>query len=933
MILNLFLLKKILTLVKRIKMKITITITLLFTLFTTCLSAQNSRLFNQLEGLNRSYNTLILNKDGLPYFFSIREDDGVYMKLTYGPIDEETLSPLSYHYVMLPIEKDSFKYLNGAQINGNHLEVMIQKGTTSSLSKINFLEIDLLNNSVLNSYSTEYQYSRGYFRARQVDNKLVSYTYHQSKNRVIRFEKSLSANFTVDTLPGVFNNPAVISTKISELELIDGEEYAVVTTATNGITFIKKDVASYQMSSVPVESQATRGWDFLQYDDASILFVGRTCAIEVDLDFSIIRQNVQTYFPSVNTNVEVLKKDNLLYAYSSDSDYYYKIDDLLNIVEQNSVDRRMNVVDCYTHENSTWIFGTTVDLDGEYLQDNYVLNSIFIIKNPANFSFDEHHRLLKLNDFNINIGNYNRHFLQKKDNTASIFLDGDKSLIFMTSENILGKNTTDELVGVWGRFLSEKNLLSGPVFTSVDDDNMRKDKYNRSYFVTSEMISSHVQNINSATPDYVMPNGIRFWPGNGNTANGEAHKIADFVDLNNNGIYEPHLAEFPKIFGDQCLLTVYHQNSNNLLDNSIEIHRYLFTVNCDTNEVLKNVFFNNTRYINRGADIRDVYVGSFIDYNLGYNADDYAGTNIELGLTYVYNGDSFDETNGTQVGFHDTIPAFGQLVLSGVKLENDGVDNSVGVNIGESINGIGFGDGVEDNEFYTLESSRYYTEWGVFPYNDPATSVGTYFNLQGLYSDGTAVNYNGTPTRYELFGQSDPNFYATRGVTHSNDFTESQIGNPPGNRRMMTGSGSGYLEAGDTLNYLTAYVLSYGDNTNLYSSVDQLFTDAQKVKIFFDGNDLGCGKTFNLSDESLKIDKVGKLDFSVYPNPFGNELFVHHDFKGEVQLSIRSLNGQEVYRQNSISNQEYINVELNAGIYFMELNSPKGRVVKKLVRR
>ncbi len=918
-------------------MKSTLT-TLLFLLCTVYLSAQTSRLFYQLEGgSNRGYNSVILEKDGSPYFFSIRENDGVFMNLTYGPLDEETLSPLSYNYVTLPVERDSFKFLNGGQLSGNQLELMLQKGG-NGLTKIEFIEIDLSSNSVINHYSSanSLDYSRGFFRARQVGDKLVSYAYYPSISRIIRFEKGLSENFSVDTLSGVFSNSQSISNKISELEVINGVEYAVVTTALNAITFVKNNGGTFQTTSFPVENQSPRGWDFLQYNGNSLLFLGVKNAIEVDLDFNLIRQKDETYFGNSNLNVEILKKDELLYVFKNESGLqsnYTIVDGLLNIVEVKSFDRGILVNDVISNGNTIWIYGTTIDFDGEYMLPNSDVGSMFISSELPNFSFDEHHRSLKFNDYDINIGNYGRQFLQRGgDNSASITVDG-KSLAFLVSDNILGKNTNDELAGIWSRFYSSRNLLSGPIFTSVDDVNLRKDKYNRSYFVTSEMISEHVSNINSSNPNYVMPNGIRFWPGNGNTANGEAQKIVDFVDLNNNGIYEPHLAEFPKIFGDKCLLTVCHQYSGDSLDNNIEVHRYLFTINCDTNELLTNVFFNNTRFINRGSDISEVFVGSYIDYSLGFDNDDFIGTNVELGLTYVYNGDDFDETNGTNIGFQDTIPAFGQLILSGAKLKNDGEDNSIGVNIGESINGLGFDDGIVDNEYFTLETSRYFTNFSYYPYNDAVNGAQMYLNLQGLLADGSPIQYNGETTRYEMFGQSDPNFYATRGAAHPNNFAESTIGNAPGDRRMISGSGAGYLEAGDTLNYLTAYVMSYGDNATVNSTVSQLFVDAQKVKIFFENNDLGCGKSFDLSNESLNVKKVEQLDFTVYPNPFGNELFIRHDFQGDVQLVIRNLNGQEVYRQVAISNQEFINVDLNAGVYFMELNTPKGNVLKKLIRK
>src|SRR5690606_13106808 len=174
-------------------------------------------------------------------------------------------------------------------------------------------------------------------------------------------------------------------------------------------------------------------------------------------------------------------------------------------------------------------------------------------------------------------------------------------------DNLLGKNVIDELVGTWQRYSYKgSKRLPGPLFTSVADSNMQRDKYNRSYYVTAQMIADHVGHILTYNnPNYGIPDGIRYWPGNGNVANGEAQKLADFVDHNNDGIYEPMLGEFPKIYGDRCLLTMYHQDQSDSLNNSLEIHRYLYQYDCDTNEILKNTIFCNVRYINRGTDMHD----------------------------------------------------------------------------------------------------------------------------------------------------------------------------------------------------------------------------------------------------------------------------------------------------------------------------------------
>lgn len=923
------------------------TITKLFVLLSICFysqsHAQNSRLFYQTkqEDVNQAYNFCVSEKDGVPYFFSIKENDGTFMKLTYGPLDEETLSPLSYNYITLPVEKSRFKFLNGINIVGDRLDIVVQsKIGTSFTSKFEFIEVDLANESILNVYSTQETYHAGFFRARSANEKLILYATNSSTQELIRFEKDLTNNYTTDTVSGTFGvfTPALRS---SELEIFNGTEYLGVITSSIAISFVKRlSNASYTTHSINVGT-SVRKWDFIPFQTNNFLFIGATKAIILDEDLSVTSDtdiNFMDYiggFPSTNAVV----RNNELYIFSEGSSSLgslYKTDLQFNIIEHYLFDRQIVPFDVVQRGNDVWMIGKSRDEVGS-LNQTTTPSSLIINRNCNKSPIEEYHRLLSMKDFKFNVGNYNRLFQHTPNATSSFAYTASPNhpcTIFESSDNILGKNENDELVGIWSRYGLNNPLFPGPLFTSVADSNLQRDKYNRSYYVTSQMISDHVGHILTyGNPNYGMPNGIRYWPANGNTANGESAKIAEFIDINGNEIYEPHLGEFPKIYGDECLLTVYHQPDIDSLGNNLEVHRYLFSYNCDTNEVLKNTLFCNVKYINRGNDLHDVYVGSFIDYDMGYSGDDFVGTHVGLGMIYGYNGDSFDETNGGQIGFQDSIPALGQLLLLGSKQENNGVDDVIGVQLGESINGVGFGDGIIDNEYYTLESSYYMTNSGVFPHTDGLNTAQFYYNLQGLASDGTP-QVVGAVGPYTLTGQSDPDFYATGGIPHANDFSEVSAGNASGDRRMLSGSGSGVLAAGDTLNYLSAYILSFGSQNDPNGpSVGQLFVDAQKVKDYFTNNDLGCGKSFDISDASLSVKPVKTLDFLMYPNPFNQTLNIQHDFIGNVDLSIRNLNGQEVLNQTNIASVHTLSLDLNAGIYFVELSSSKGKVIKKLVRK
>lgn len=901
---------------------------------TTHLSAQDTRLFYQTKEDLANYNFTVAERNGIPYFFAIKEVDGAYMKLSYGPLDVQSLSPIGYSYITLPVQMNHFQFLNGVNVVGDRLDLVVQSRTTETASMLNFIEIDLQSNTILASSSTPENYKVGFFRARSINQKLVLYGLDASTNQLVRFEKEITNNYTTDTVQETFNtyNAKVMMT---EFEIVNNEEYVGVVAGINHVSFVKRNADDSYLITSPmlVSNFSVRSWDFIPFENNRFLFIGANKAIVLSSHLSVVsEENIDflTSYVGLGLPLNAIVRNNELYIFGNSS--LFKTDLSFNVIENHTFDRNVVPFDIVSIGNDTYMIGRTEDNVG-YL--NLQSSSLIINRNFDTSPIEEHHRTLTINDLTFNVGNYHRLFPHTMGATSSMTYGNEISsspLIFESTDNLIGKNENDELVGIWGRYKVENPLLPGPLFTSVADSNLQRDKYNRSYYVTSQMISDHVAHHGNS--GYGMPNGIRYWPANGNTTNGEAQKIADFIDMNENDIYEPHLGEFPKIYGDKCLLTVFHQSSSDTLGNELEVHRYLFSYDCDTNEVLKNTLFSNVRYINRGNDINDVYVGSFIDYDLGYSEDDYVGTHVGLGMIYTYNGDSYDQTEGGQIGFHDSIPAMGQIVLTGAKMIDDGMDNAVGVGPGESINGIGFGDGIEDNEYYTLEASFRFARALMYSHDDGLMSVDRFYNaLQGLAMDGTPQLY-GAVGPYAALGQSDPEFYATGGIPHTNNYSELSVNNAPGDRRILSGSGPGVLKTGDTLNYLTAHVLSFGiQNDPNGPSVGQLFTDAAKIKSYFANNDLGCGKTFDLSNVSLSLKKTEKPDFAVYPNPFKDELFIRHDFQGDVQLRIRNLNGQEIYHQDAVSNQQYISIDLTSGVYFVELNSSKGTVVKKIVRR
>jgi len=89
---------------------------------------------------------------------------------------------------------------------------------------------------------------------------------------------------------------------------------------------------------------------------------------------------------------------------------------------------------------------------------------------------------------------------------------------------------------------------------------------------------------------------------------------------------------------------------------------------------------------------------------------------------------------------------------------------------------------------------------------------------------------------------------------------------------------------------------------------------------------LAPDSTIGISEETIE-----KLKIKISPNPFTNELTVQCEVPGEIK--IYDVFGRIVHAQK-FSNRCIINTETwNSGIYFVEIQTEKGRVVRKVVKQ
>lgn len=906
--------------------------------------SQDVRTFYQTYS-DLNFTTSMFEYNDEVYFVSIKDSSSASIKIVCGKLDENlNTSNYRYQYILSP--SNGIPQLSGTAVNGNLLQLAILTFVNNT-NTLSYITIDLTTFLVLSNVTEPTILNKNFTRSLAKDGHLITYASDNSgvvyryDNDIVSFSNATSEIVDTLSLFGGYNY------KQSCFEIVAGNEFVVGNASLTKMKFIKRDVQGNYSSSEIQFQQSIYSKAMTVLSNGNIVAANSNsyCILTNNLDSlsSGILASANSSNVSPTSKWAIYSHDNKIYEIRPKGrKYIYDIN--MNVLDSVTYKREFYPEGLFSYDGHKLLYGQVRNPAFFNLYDWNVNGNIptdrvdlFIMKDKGANDFSEYGRTFIHDSIEFLTGSCGSSFMNLNSgiNGYSYNVNGQKAgLIFNNSNQVIGKNSQNQLTGLYGRFNNNTNVLPGPVYSTVNDFNEQMDKYNRGYYVTKEMIEEHLTILFYGNPDYIAPHGIREWPAHGNVAFGEAPTIADFVDVNQNGIYEPMQGDYPKIYGDKCLLNIYHQNNQDPLNNDLEVHQYFFTYDCDTSEILRNTVFENMRVINRGGNMDSTFVGTFLDYDLGGPNDDYVGTNVELGMVYSYNGDALDLTDGGSIGFGTSVPAQGMLVLNGMKLKSNGGDNPFGVDFNESINGNGFNDGVIDNEYYTLESSHLYSNAAGGIYSDP-DEITEYWNvLAGKFKDGSDKLFApNIPIRYAMLGTSDPLFYATRGYDHGNNISEISLSQAPGDRRIMGGSGPGLFAAGDTINYLTAHITSFDPtDTSVPISTDKLFADATWLKQAYKNNDLGCGNTFGTIQEDLSVEEEVKYDFNLYPNPFSNELYLSNLSNEKSQIEIYNLEGKSVYSTSISGMKAVLSLELQVGLYFIHVSNENGSAVKRIVK-
>ncbi len=369
-------------------------------------------------------------------------------------------------------------------------------------------------------------------------------------------------------------------------------------------------------------------------------------------------------------------------------------------------------------------------------------------------------------------------------------------------------------------------------------------------------------------PNYKVPDFIKNWPAHDDVSLGQDYYLAPFYDRDNNGTYSWENGDYPwyditgskeckvdrrvSLYGDYNLWWVMNDKGNIHTETNgdpigMEIRAQAFAF--ATNDDINNMTFYNYELINRGTQtLFDTYFGIFIDGALGDPFDDYVGCDVNRGLGYLYNGDSYDGNNQGFKGYGDTPPAVGVDFFEGPYQDNDSIDNAFGIGLNEALNGIGYGDGIVDNERFGMRRFLYYVNvgGGANPAQTDPIAAADYYNfLRGRWKDNTPFYYGGNahisdpnantnvPCDFMFPGDTDPLGWGTSGIPQPY-WTEQTANNLPYDRRFLQSAGPFILRPGAVNNITVGVVWARATGGDPFESVKVLQKADDKAQALFE---------------------------------------------------------------------------------------------------
>jgi hypothetical protein len=440
-------------------------------------------------------------------------------------------------------------------------------------------------------------------------------------------------------------------------------------------------------------------------------------------------------------------------------------------------------------------------------------------------------------------------------------------------------------------------------------------------------------------PGYQIPASILTWPAHGDVTKGQAFNLAPYFDRNNDNFYDPNSGDYPLIKGDEAIFFIYNDERSYYTGGdthppmSTEVHGMAYAFSTSDIEINNTLFLNYKIYPRGTFTFNNSYVGFWADFDLGNSSDDYLGTDVSRSSFYAYNGDYFDENNGG-IGYGSNLPAQSLTFLKGPKQDNNGLDDSFGIENNESINGLGFGDGIVDNEYWGLESFLRH-DWNSSTLGSPVTETHFYNYLSGKKLDGSSLTYTsgGIDCKFMYPGSSDPFNYGTGGTAQL-PWSEYVTGSNAGDRVGVGSSGPFTISPGNVIELDLALVFG----RDLTGSGPQAGIAAMQEAIdtvrsqYLRGITSDCASNMITKVNSSSLKEKGLL---IYPNPFNTEFTINYELESKTaSIVVYNGLGKKIQSKTITRNSTVIDLSHHPkGFYFVHITDGENRISKKIIKQ
>lgn len=362
--------------------------------------------------------------------------------------------------------------------------------------------------------------------------------------------------------------------------------------------------------------------------------------------------------------------------------------------------------------------------------------------------------------------------------------------------------------------------------------------------------------------------------------------------------------ERPTMFGEQMAWWITNDRADDRADSGdasvgLEVHTTAFA-SSSVDALRHTTFYRHRIYSRDEKSLADAYVGLFVDGDIGFEGDDFMGTDTLLQMAFFYNGDNDDDDVGGAKGYREAPPAVGVTFLQ----------SPVGL-------------------------TQTIPTWGSHHWPDgyPITSVDHYNRLQGRWIDSTRMTLGGDgyggagPVANYVF-PDDPGLFWSELALDAGGLPGS-----PSDRSLAMSSGPFTFDPNDEV--VLSYAIVWSRSTDNLASVTQLKSDVEEVRRYWEAT-----VTSVTVSESAENERVVDLE-PAYPNPFDDAATMVLRLREPVlvELTLFDLLGREVRRLlyselgQGVHSVAVHGETLPDGLYFVRLRAGHQTEYQRIIRR